>query len=577
MHHGDGVLHATFDHAGRRVATVGIGTCYAQIWDAATGLALVPPLGNVPVHYHAFASRFSADDRWLLTYGNPGSVRVWDVATGEPAFPWDPNSGASDARFLPDGRQFITSGGDGKLRIWGVEDGRPKGTPILRKEGFASLSPSPDGRRVALAGSSGLAMVWRLDPPELTSVVLPHGGPILHHALDRTGRLAVTAASDGTTRMWELATARPLGSPLVHPKGVTSLKLSPDGRRIATGGMDNTARLWDVGTGALLVPPLVHANPVWTVDFDPEGRRLVTASGAAPWVPVSFNINQPVVQGPPEGEARVWDVESGRPLTPPLGHSAVVMAASFSPDGRRVLTAGGDRTLRLWDAATGDPVLPPIPLSGIPLRAGFSPDGSRLVSGALVSDRQQSAVQLWDAGTGLAATPDLQAPQAALCVRFSPQSDRLVISMWGSLFLALWDVRTGSRSVPDPEVPAPVTDAAFSSDGRWLATGCSDGGVRLWDSRRGDLLAEFRGHTQDVHRVSFTPGDGGILSSSLDGTARLWALPRDSRPLPDLRRIAHLLSGRKIDASGRVTAASADEITGAWKILRDRYPDEFGP
>ena len=58
--------------------------------------------------------------------------------------------------------------------------------------------------------------------------------------------------------------------------------------------------------------------------------------------------------------ARLWDAESGKPVGKPLRHEEYVMAASFSPDGRRVVTASEDKTARVWDAQSGKPVSEPL-------------------------------------------------------------------------------------------------------------------------------------------------------------------------------------------------------------------------
>ena len=61
---------------------------------------------------------------------------------------------------------------------------------------------------------------------------------------------------------------------------------------------------------------------VYAASFSPDGRRIVTASD--------------------DETARVWDAESGKPVGEPMRHEDGVIAASFSPDGRRIVTASGD-------------------------------------------------------------------------------------------------------------------------------------------------------------------------------------------------------------------------------------------
>src|SRR5207249_430482 len=133
------------------------------------------------------------------------------------------------------------------------------------------------------------------------------------------------------------------------------------------------ARVWDAATGKLITR-LPHGRAVTSASFSPDGRQIVTSSL--------------------DGTARVWDAASGKPATPPLRHDAAVHHACFSPDGRHVATASSDQSARGWDEATGEPVTPPLPHSYDVWQVEFSPDGRRL----LTANELPGAAYLWDLG-----------------------------------------------------------------------------------------------------------------------------------------------------------------------------------
>ena len=88
----------------------------------------------------------------------------------------------------------------------------------------------------------------------------------------------------------------------------------------------------------------------------------------------------------------------------------------------------------------------------------------------------------------------------------------------------LWDEKNHQVLFSLPHTGV-VTDLAFSPDGRYLVSGCSDRLAYLWDARSGKLVGPPLQHTDSVTSVAFAPDGGRFATASKDGLVRVWALP----------------------------------------------------
>jgi WD40 repeat protein len=233
-----------------------------------------------------------------------------------------------------------------------------------------------------------------------------------------------------------------------------------------------------------------HEGPVWSATFSPNGKRVVTTGD---WT------------------ARLWDAETGKEIAVLKGHTGPVSGAAFSPDGKRVVTAG-DNTARLWDLETGKEVAV---LKGMnSLGALFSPDGKRLVTAS-------SDPRLWDAETGkeIARLKGYLGPVRSAA--FSPDGRRVVTGS-GDYRGRLWDAKTGKEILVLNGHTNTIRSAAFSPDGKRVATASEDQTARLWDAEMGKEIFVLNGHTNTVQSAAFSPDGQRVVTASDDGTARLW-------------------------------------------------------
>ncbi len=189
-----------------------------------------------------------------------------------------------------------------------------------------------------------------------------------------------------------------------------------------------------------------------------------------------------------------------------------VLTASFAPDGRRVVSAGGGRWARIWSVQSRR-LLESLPHKAAVEDAEFSPNGRFVVTAS--ADRTAA---IWDSTTGV-RLQTLHAPGAVLVARFSPHGT-IVVTGDRRGHIQLWRAR-GWRLLATKSQAGAVTDVAFAADGRVFATAGSDG-ARVWSLPSGKRIRVLNARG-GVTRVAFSPDGSLVAGAGEDGAARVWS------------------------------------------------------
>ena len=186
------------------------------------------------------------------------TMRVWDLATGQPAATLTGHTGpvAAVACTTLDGRPVAVTGSqDSTARVWDLATGQLIRTLTGHRNTVVAVAcTAVDGRPVAVTGSyDSTARVWDLATGQLIRTLTGHRNTVVAVACTAVdGRpVAVTGSYDSTARVWDLATGQPAATLAGHTSSVVAVACTTvDGRPVAvTGSQDKTARVWDLATG----------------------------------------------------------------------------------------------------------------------------------------------------------------------------------------------------------------------------------------------------------------------------------------------------------------------------------------
>ncbi|RQH18901.1 S-layer homology domain-containing protein [Okeania hirsuta] len=223
----------------------GSGDGTVKLWDIPTGEMLVSFLHSGVVT----AVGFTADGRAVIGCSADRGMKSWDIYTGQLLHRMN---GTQPIAFGAGGLRMAASGGPRFIRLWNAEQGQLlKNLSIPNtnnNRGIEAIAFSEDGQTIAHAmkGESKI-LVWDVESWKVRYTLEKHSQAIKAIAISPDGKILASSSEDGNINLWDLGTGKLLRS----IKGDGAIVFSPDSKQLVSVSQDNIIQLWQIYGSAI--------------------------------------------------------------------------------------------------------------------------------------------------------------------------------------------------------------------------------------------------------------------------------------------------------------------------------------
>ena len=533
------------------------------------------------------------------------SIQVWNGLDGKRIATLkvrDSSTPLNCVAFHPEGQRIVVGSWDAKLTTWDTLAQKRLKTMKGHKTSVQACAYAPSGRHIVSSALDGEVKVWSTYTGSAVGSITGHYSPVHSLAFTPTGQYLVTASSDKLVKVWS-GTLGKLGASIGPTEFgyATSVALCQSRHRVIVGYHDGHVQIVNLQSDSQSTILKIHNSPVLAVAFV-NATQMMSASvdGSIKVWTVKSAANQEYIELPKhtamltcvvwqsKGFAsasedmviHVWPhkdpaykkktKDGVKPLATLRGHTAKISCLAFASDGYRLVSGSHDCSLIIWDLLS---------YKQMKVLNACHKDWISCLDISmdyLITGSNDFTLKIWNLRTDTEKTTLTGHTSAVSSVAFS---QGCIVSGAVDGSVKVWTqkgVEITTLHCHKLRVNACLLDVKKKASTQWadiveeeeeeggsskirlqdvsVITASDDGTVGVWKPFVPNEVATLVGHSDRVVSVAAT-GDNKVLSSSLDGTVKLWAPPSLlTAPSPGLKKKSTVAAH-----TGPVTSASFSE------------------
>ncbi|KAG2054603.1 WD40 repeat-like protein [Suillus hirtellus] len=298
--------------------------------------------------------------------------------------------------------------------------------------------------------------------------------------------------------------------------------------------------------------------------------------GHTEWVRGVIHLpgGQQIITCSDDGSLRVWNLKSGKQIGEDWrdGESEVYCIA-LSPDGKKVVSGSEDGGVRLWDIDTCKVIVKWMGRTGSVLSVCWNRDGRRVLSGSVNGTPRQ-----WDVESGEIIFEPIKAGHTVVWAAVY-SADMSMIATGGydgprtellehiECSIKIWDTKRGKLVATLKGHTWTVSCLAWTKDGKTLISGSSDHSIRTWNTKTWKQSALLEAHTHWVFAIAISPNERILASASGDRTVLLWNLDNGQLIGPPLRHAEPAYSVSFSEDGKLLATGCRDKNAYTWDVV----------
>ena len=508
--------------------------------------------------------KLTSDSKYLVSASYDNTIKIWDFYKGNLIRTLRGHSSwIISVAITPNDDRIVSSDLDGMIKIWDFNNGKEICTIRTYEEDEKSITVT--GSNLITGSTDGTITLWDMKTfrrlQEITVQNGSHSSYINSLVVSADNSLLISGSNDKKIKIWDLEQLKLLKT-IEFDEFVNSLDISKDNNTIIASVWDGSIKFIDLKTGSISREIGEKLKYVKIANLSPNEDLLLIFAGS---------------DG--DGEFIIREVSSGD-IKRKFYDEGEINDLIFSIDGKYVVSASEDPTIRVWDIETGKIVQAFERAEGHLGAISISNDGKKVLSSA-----GNKNIDIWGLLDGNLKT-QLRGHNSTI-TEIKVSSDKVcTLSVDGAV--RIWDLKSGKslknynnlhqKSNRFPGVFFNRTRSlAFSEDSKFFATGTEGGIINLWESDSGRLIKTFTFKKSDPKRIGdfkwvdsidIDPQGNYIAAGCQDGTVRVWEIETgdliiDKTVLTPGMRVTHVQFTKD---SNYIGASAISTVIKLWNL-----------